>query len=130
MGETKLIEVGDFPDISYGEKSRRTIDDILKPVNISFSVENVSRATTHEICESNDSFTQQSMRYVKMGENSFITPPEFSESLKKEFSNTMDFLLGNYMKLSELKDEFKGVKGRPKPGWFKFAPIQPSTSSN
>jgi thymidylate synthase (FAD) len=124
MGKTKLIEIGNFPDICYNLESRRTIEEILKPFDVSFSVENVSRATTHEICESNDSYTQQSMRYVKMGKNAFIVPPVFSNSLKKEFSNTMNFLLDNYVKLSEIKNEFKDAKGRPKPNWFKFAPIE------
>jgi len=124
MANINLIEIGRFPNVSFNDKSRRTIEEILKPVNISFSVENVSRATTHEICEGNDSYTQQSMRYVKMNEGAFIIPPHFSASLKKEFSNTMNFLLKNYMGLSEIKDEFKDEKGRPNPNWFKFAPIE------
>jgi thymidylate synthase ThyX len=124
MARVNLKEIGDFPDVSYARESRRTIEEVLKPVDISFSVEGVSRATTHEICESNDSFTQQSMRYVKMGEGAFIIPPTFSESLKQEFAKTMNFLLDNYSKLSEIKDEFKDAKGRPNASWFKFAPIE------
>lgn len=124
MVKVKLIEVGNFPDISYKTESRKTIEEILKPTDVSFSVENVSRSSTHEICESNDSYTQQSMRYVKMGEGAFIVSPELSFELNREFSTTMNFLLNNYLKLSQIKKEFKNSKGRPKPEWFKFAPIE------
>jgi thymidylate synthase (FAD) len=124
MARVELKEIGNFPNFSYENESRKTIEEILKPIDISFSIENVSRSKTHEICESLDSYTQQSMRYVKMGEGAFIIPPSFSESLKREFSNTMNFLLSNYLKLSEIKDEFKNSKGRPQADWFKFAPIE------
>lgn len=124
MSNIKLIEVDKFPNINYAKESRKTIEEILKPVDVSFSVEDVSRATTHEICEANVSYTQQSMRYVKMKDGAFIIPPMFSASLKKEFSNVNNFLLNNYMELSELKDEFKDNGGRTKPSWYKIAPIE------
>ncbi|MCK5612093.1 FAD-dependent thymidylate synthase [Candidatus Pacearchaeota archaeon] len=119
-----LKEIGNFPDISFKSLPRKTIEEVLKSVDISFSVENVSRATTHEICEGNDSYTQQSMRYVIMRDGAFIIPPTFSDVLRAEFSDTMNFLLENYQRLSELKDEFKDERGRPKSNWFKFAPIE------
>lgn len=124
MARVALKEIGTFPDVAFGSLPRRTIEEILKPIDISFSVENVSRATTHEICEGNDSYTQQSMRFVKMGDGAFIVPPTFTRSLRREFSDTMNLLLKNYQRLSELKDEFKDEKGRPKSDWFKFAPIE------
>jgi len=36
MAKVKLIEVGSFPDISFKKESRKTIEEILKPVDISF----------------------------------------------------------------------------------------------
>jgi thymidylate synthase (FAD) len=124
MVNVNLVEIDKFPNINYKNSSIKTIEDALSPMNISFSVEKATLAKTHEICEGKDSYTQQSMRYVKMGEGAFIVPPVFSDSLKKEFSNTMEILLNNYIKLSELKDEFKEAKGRPKSDWFKYAPIE------
>lgn len=124
MVQVQLKEIDLLPQINYRGISTKTIKEILKPFSISFSVENVSRATTHEICESLDSYTQQSMRYVKMGSDAFIVPPHFSSGLKKEFERVNNFLLENYEKLSVLKDEFKNETGRPKPNWFKFAPIE------
>lgn len=121
MAQVNLIQVDKLPDIS--SYSQETIEEIYKPFNVSFAISGVSRATTHEICESEDTYTQQSMRYVQMNDNSFVVPEFSSDKVKTIYTNTMHSLLQNYRFLSQLKDGVE-TKGRPKKSDYIFAPIE------
>ncbi len=117
LNKEKLFSIFD-KDKVFNEDTLKTL---LSGSAISFLVSDVSRATTHEICRG-DSYTQQSMRYVKMQEGSYIVPDGLSPAAEKEFRDTMDGLLKIYSKMTERKPGFENKKGRPKPDWFNFAP--------
>ena len=91
------------------ELNKETFNEIAKTINFSFSVEGCSRLLSHHICESLDSYTQQSQRYVKMDENAFVLPEEIKGSkLEKEFTEITKDLFEFYAKMTQIKDGFAG----------------------
>ncbi len=97
-----------------------TIISSLSSMTLSFSVEESSRAFTHFFCEADDSFTQQSQRYVIMSEGGYVIPRIINEQLKQEFINTTNELFALYNELSTRKPEFEVKKGRATKDWFKY----------
>ncbi|MCK4443933.1 MAG: FAD-dependent thymidylate synthase, partial [Thermoplasmata archaeon] len=67
--------------------------------------EGVSRACTHQLVRHRiASYSQRSQRYVDEGEFDYVVPPsiEGSEEAKKEFEETMDFLIKKYEQLKDI----------------------------
>lgn len=97
--------------ITKNEINVETFNELAKSINFSFSVEECSRLLSHHICESLDSYTQQSQRYVKMGEDAFVLPEEIKNStLEKEFTKLTKELFDFYGKITQIKDGFAGRK--------------------
>ncbi len=102
----------------FGKKENLNINEetfceITKPINLSFSVEECSRLLSHHICESLDSYTQQSQRYVKMGAGAFVTPKEIKElgeSSEKEYVELNNEIFEFYNRMTKMKEGFAGRK--------------------
>jgi len=108
-----------------GLLNNNSLEESLKNTNIFLTVEDGSRLLTHAICESCDSYTQQSQRYVNVDKEGFVIPDDLDGRLREEFIESNNFLLKIYSKLSERKPEFKDKKGRPTAEWFKYGvPIE------
>ena len=105
----EMEKLNDF--LAKNEINIETFNELAKNINFSFSVEECSRLLSHHICESLDSYTQQSQRYVKMGENAFVLPDEIKNSdLEKEFVELTKELFEFYGKITQIKDGFAGRK--------------------
>lgn len=85
--------------------------ECLKPINISFVIEEIDRVQSTLICELKDSYVQQSQRYVTMKDDSFIVP-ELDDEDSKKAKDIIMRAFELYGKMSQLKDV--DVKGRPK----------------
>ncbi len=84
---------------------KRGHESVIEHVVFTFRIEGVSRACTHQLVRHRiASYSQRSQRYVDEGEFDYVVPPsvEESEEARKEFEETMDFLIGKYEKLKEL----------------------------
>ncbi len=88
---------------------KRTLDDMLKHMHLSFTVEGCSRIATHEIVENDDSYTQQSQRYVTLTKEGFVIPT-LPDNLRDEFVRINEKAFALYQKMSELNEEGKGYK--------------------
>ncbi len=106
--EIKLFEA-DFEDRDYLALNEKEFNEIMKDLNISFSIEGCSRLVSHVVCETLDSYTQQSQRYTKAG--GYVIPEELKDY--KEYTEIVDKLFAFYEKMSLLKEGQKR-KGRPK----------------
>jgi len=101
-----------FPGSRMNES---TFNEIMKPVNISFSVEEGSRLLSHVICESFDSYTQQSQRYVAMGDGSFVTPSEIVDTeVEDKYKSLMSNIFSFYNEMTREKEgELRGRGSGP-----------------
>ena len=85
----------------------------LEHVKLTFAIEGVSRALTHQLVRHRiASYSQQSQRYVKQSGFDYIIPPsiETDEEMKKEYISIMQKIKQSYNNL--LKSfEKKGKKG-------------------
>ncbi|MDD3159367.1 MAG: FAD-dependent thymidylate synthase [Candidatus ainarchaeum sp.] len=115
--ETNFVQIDELENYLINlEKEHKKINEetfceLTKNINISFSIENCSRLLSHHICESLDSYTQQSQRYVKMGKDAFILPKEIEESeFNEEYINLNEEIFEFYNKISEMKEGFSGRK--------------------
>ena len=109
INETELNQLEEF--LKNNEINVETFKEIAKTINFSFSVEGCSRLLSHHICESLDSYTQQSQRYVKMGDDAFVLPEEIKNSeMEKDFVELTKELFEFYAKITEIKDGFAGRK--------------------
>lgn len=95
---------------SYGHMSP------FEHASISFGVEGVSRALTHQLVRHRiASYSQQSQRYVVIDKFEFVTPPAIADlpSANKEYQLAMNYAMKKYTKVFRLlKDEYlrNGVK--------------------
>jgi thymidylate synthase ThyX len=97
--------------LSKNQINKSTFFEIAKTINFSFSVENCSRLMSHHICESLDSYTQQSQRYVKMGDDSYIVPEEIiGTEIEKTYKTLMKEVFDFYREMTKLKEGFAGRK--------------------
>jgi thymidylate synthase (FAD) len=80
---------------------------VIEHASFTFSLENVSRALTHQLVRHRlASYTQQSQRYVKYETlESYVTPPTIKENeeAKNIFENTLNIISQTYQKLLQLK---------------------------
>ncbi len=109
----ELIKLEDF--LQNNEIDENTFFELTKLINFSFSVEECSRLLSHHICESIDSYTQQSQRYVKMGPNAFVTPKEIKnlgEEIEKEYCELNKEIFEFYNKMTKIKEGFAGRKAQ------------------
>jgi len=107
--ENELNEIENF--LEKNKINEQSFFEITKAINFSFSVEKCSRLLSHHICESLDSYTQQSQRYVKMGNNAFIIPDEIKGSkIEEEYKELVGELFEFYKKMTEMKEGFAGRK--------------------
>ncbi len=106
-GASALIETVD------DEKMRKVLKNIvgrghhsvIEHASFTFSVEGVSRACTHQLVRHRiASYSQQSQRYVKYDNPSFIVPHtiEKNEDAKKIFDKSLSNMIGDYKKLLEM----------------------------
>ena len=80
-------------------------ESVIEHVVFTFRIEGVSRACTHQLVRHRiASYSQRSQRYVDEGEFDYVVPPsiEGSEEAKKEFEETMDFLIKKYEQLKDI----------------------------
>ncbi len=80
-------------------------ESVIEHVVFTFRIEGVSRACTHQLVRHRiASYSQRSQRYVDEGEFDYVIPPsiERSEKAKREFEETMDFLIKKYEQLKEI----------------------------
>ncbi|MCK5026099.1 MAG: FAD-dependent thymidylate synthase [Nanoarchaeota archaeon] len=95
--------------------NERTFNEMMKPVNISFSVEEGSRLLSHVVCESFDSYTQQSQRYVAVGDNAFVIPQEIKGTeFEDRYKNLMSDIFSFYNEMTlEKEGELRGRGSGP-----------------
>ena len=94
-----------------GQATIEQLVQVLKTVNISFILEEISRIQSTLICELKDSYVQQSQRYVTMSNDAFILPALAANDEKRARELTLK-AFSLYQAMSERKNgEFKG---RPK----------------
>jgi thymidylate synthase (FAD) len=77
---------------------------VIEHANFTFCISGVSRALTHQLVRHRiASFSQQSQRYVKFNNPSFVTPPsiEKNESANQEYQNFMENAWRIYQSLVE-----------------------------
>lgn len=114
-------------DLWIKENSDKVIDkdimkEILKTVNIAFVVEGMNRIQSTLLCESKDSYVQQSQRYVTMDE-SFYKIPLLNKTDSIKAKELIEKAFSLYSKMSELKEG--KFKGRPKTENYKHGiPIE------
>ena len=80
-------------------------ESVIEHVVFTFRIEGVSRACTHQLVRHRiASYSQRSQRYVDEGEFDYVVPPsiEGSEEAKREFEETMDFLIKKYEQLKDI----------------------------
>ncbi len=85
----------------------------LEHVKFTFAIKGVSRALTHQLVRHRlASYSQQSQRYVKESDLSYIIPPSFKkdEKLRAKFLAAMETIQKSYNELTGLLKE-KGVEG-------------------
>lgn len=118
-----IKEVDDFilkNEICRIEKT--FVSDMLKTVNVSFIAENINRLQSTLLCELNDSYVQQSQRYVSVDNNSYFLP-ELSNEDKKGAVEIIEECFSLYNRMSELKEG--SFKGRPQISNYKYGiPIE------
>ena len=89
-----------------------TFNRMMAPMSISASFEGISRLLSHVICESLDSYTQQSQRYVPMSDSAFITPKEIEESrFHSAYEALMKDIFEFYHEITQAKPEKKRGRG-------------------
>ncbi|VVB74418.1 Thymidylate synthase ThyX [uncultured archaeon] len=114
----QLAELEKFLEKKENQKiNEETFLEMAKPINFSFSLEKCSRLLSHHVCESLDSYTQQSQRYVKMGAGAFIVPAEIKklgEGIEKEYTELNNELLELYNEMTQIKEGFAGRKATEK----------------
>lgn len=109
INKKELQKLDEF--LEKNELNAEEFNEIARTINFSFSVENCSRLLSHHICESNDSYTQQSQRYVKMGNEAFVVPKEIKENkLIEEYKALNSELFEFYNKITQIKEGFAGRK--------------------
>jgi len=77
---------------------------VIEHANFTFCISGVSRALTHQLVRHRiASFSQQSQRYVKLKNPTFVTPPaiEGNESANKKYQEFMDIAWEVYNSLVE-----------------------------
>jgi len=85
----------------------------LEHVKFTFAVEGVSRALTHQLVRHRlASYSQQSQRYVKEDNFSFITPPTIKKDPEalKEYQDVLSRIQQGYNRLLQLLQD-KGIVG-------------------
>ncbi|MFP4424373.1 MAG: FAD-dependent thymidylate synthase [Candidatus Woesearchaeota archaeon] len=95
-GLERLLE---FPEERINEN---TFNEVMKQYNISASIEEESRLSSHIVCESLDSYTQQSQRYVVISREGFILPEEIKGTEHEEsFKNIVMECFELYEEMTE-----------------------------
>lgn len=98
----KVIEA--MPNIS----NKETVRKLLKNCNLFFSIEGINRVQSMLICELQDSYVQQSQRYVTC--NDYVLP-SLKDKDKAKGEELITELFALYEKMTERK---AGASGRPK----------------
>lgn len=94
----------------------------LKTCNASFLVVGIDRVQSTLLCELNDSYVQQSQRYVALN-NAAYQLPELAPEDEKAARDLTEAAFSLYEKMSELKPD--AGKGRPKPEHYRYGiPIE------
>ncbi len=99
----------------------QTLGCILKTINLSFVLEGIDRVQSTLLCELNDSYVQQSQRYVAMRKDAYFLPELGEDARAAEELTQQAFDL--YARMSQLKEG--ECKGRPKPEHYRYGiPIE------
>ncbi len=126
LEETGMSSLERIIDHNKLEKTDlNTFLELLKPTNLSFSIERCSRLATHIICETLDSYTQQSQRYVPMDSSAYIIPQEIENSrFKEDYVNLMNKIFNFYNKITEAKEGEKRGRGSASESYKYGIPIE------
>lgn len=122
---TGLDEVQEFILKNRDKLSLYEVNEMLKSVNISFSVEHANRLISTLLCELGFSYVQQSQRYVTMDATGYDYPEYFREypfyeEGRRLITQTFDL----YKRMSKLREDVK-QKGRPKKENYEYGiPIE------
>ncbi|MFA5125654.1 MAG: FAD-dependent thymidylate synthase [archaeon] len=112
----QLIELENFLEKKENQNiTEETFFELAKQINFSFSIEECSRLLSHHLCESLDSYTQQSQRYVKMNEGAFVIPQEIKElgkETEKEYIQLNNEIFEFYNRMTKIKEGFAGRKAQ------------------
>ncbi len=111
----QLIALEELVSKNFDKINESTFFELAKEINFSFSLEECSRLLSHHVCESLDSYTQQSQRYVKMGPGAFITPKEITamgSEIEKEYTDLNIEIFEFYNKMTKMKEGFSGRKAQ------------------
>ena len=101
------------------------LKEALKTCNISFCLEGLTRFQSTLICELDDSYVQQSQRYVVMDSAGYVLSEELSAVDTVRAADLMEKAFSLYNRMSELKEESIGKKGRLKEEDYKYGiPIE------
>ncbi|MCK4717339.1 MAG: FAD-dependent thymidylate synthase [Thermoplasmata archaeon] len=78
-------------------------ESVVEHASFTFYVEGVSRALTHQLVRHRvASYSQQSQRYVRLENFSYIVPPKLEGGGRERFEKTMERLAEDYDELLEL----------------------------
>lgn len=91
-------------------RSSEELSDALKHTSLSFIVDGCSRVATHEIVESDDSYTQQSQRYVKLNSSDGYVTPKLGVSLALGYQSLCHEMFDLYQEMTCLKDGVEKAK--------------------
>jgi len=86
---------------------------VMEHASFTFSISGVSRAMTHELVRHRiASYTQQSQRYVKFEESSFVTPQKIKEKseAKEKFDSALASIMRTYGELVEMGIPFEDAR--------------------
>jgi len=112
----QLIDLENFLSKKENQNiSEETFFELAKDINLSFSLEECSRLLSHHVCESLDSYTQQSQRYVKMGNGAYIIPEEIKQlgkEIETEYTQLNNEVFEFYNKMTKMKEGFSGRKAQ------------------
>lgn len=123
---TGLDKIGDWLDKHLNGVDEKQLRELLKTANVHFVAEGINRLHSTLLCECDDSYVQQSQRYVSIKDDGYLLP-ELHTEYKDEAVNLTKKAFNLYERMSELTDEFKNspAKRRPVAGDYKYGiPIE------
>lgn len=98
----------------FSTTKRKVAENILKTIDVSFSIEGLNRYQSMLLCELKDSYVQQSQRYVNMKNESFNINKLLNDNdeLITEGNLLLEESLNIYNEMSVLKNQYLNFKGR------------------
>lgn len=96
-----------------------TLRQLLKTINVGFTVIGMNRLQSTLMMELDDSYVQQSQRYVPISvDNTWVNELHLDNDISEEAISLISRSIDLYNRMTELKDNT--IKGRPKTSDFKY----------